>query len=58
MFELHKRFLGNPALGADFSQGIGEKKKIKFFLSALCTVAEDSGPDSFAHSFFRYSPSD
>lgn len=30
MFELHKTLLAKPALRADFSQGIGEKSKIKF----------------------------
>lgn len=58
MFELHNTFLGKPALRAGFSQGTRETSNIKLFLSALCIMAEDAGPDSSAYSVFHYSPPD
>lgn len=46
MFGLYMTFLVKPALTAEL------------FLSVLCTIAEESCPDSSAHSFFYYSPSE
>lgn len=46
MSELYMTFLMKPALRAEF------------FLSALCTIAEDSCSHSSARSFFHYSPSE